>query len=122
MLKCYLFPWDVEEVLKIKLLASRGPDCVAWHYEKLEIFTVRSAYKLAIKTTQDLDAMGSSTTASGECGVWKKLWRLRVLLKTRNFAWKMIKNGLPTNANRQYRHITVDVCYVLSVLNTAIML
>jgi hypothetical protein len=31
-----------------------------------------------------------------------------VLPKIRNFAWKMIKNGPPTNANRRYRHITVD--------------
>jgi hypothetical protein len=57
-LRRYLFLWDVEAVLKIKLPASRGPDCVAWRYEKSGIFTVRSAYRLVIKTAQDLDAMG----------------------------------------------------------------
>jgi hypothetical protein len=28
--------------------------------------------------------------------------------KVRNFIWKLIKNGLPTNANCRYRHIIVD--------------
>jgi hypothetical protein len=50
MLRCYMFPWDVDEVLKIKLPLNRGPDCVAWQNEKSGIFTVRSAYMLAIKT------------------------------------------------------------------------
>jgi hypothetical protein len=62
--------------------------------------------------------MGSSTAASVECGVWKKVWKLPVLPKIRNFVWKMIKNGLPTNANRRYRHITVDAsCELCSEWN-----
>jgi hypothetical protein len=40
-----------------------------------------------------------------------------VLPKVRNFIWKMIKNGLPTNGNRCYRHIANDVscemCYAV---------
>jgi hypothetical protein len=28
--------------------------------------------------------------------------------KVRNFVWKLIKNGLPTNGNRCFKHITVD--------------
>jgi hypothetical protein len=41
-----------------------------------------------------------------------------VLSKIRNFVWKMIKNGLPTNANMHYRHITVDAsCELCSKMN-----
>jgi hypothetical protein len=65
-LRRYFYPWDVDEVLKIKVPVNKGPDWVAWQYEKSGIFTVRSAYKLALKIAQDLDAMGSSSAASGE--------------------------------------------------------
>jgi hypothetical protein len=79
------------------------------------VFSVRSAYRLALTRAQNLDAMGSSVTASGERGVWRKKWKLLVLPKICNFIRKMIKNGLPTNGNRWYRHLTDDasceMCY-----------
>lgn len=40
-------PFDVEEISKIRIPAREVDDCVAWHYEKNGVFTVRSAYKLA---------------------------------------------------------------------------
>jgi hypothetical protein len=103
-LRRYFDPWDVEEILS----ENKSPDWVAWQYESSGIFSVRSGYRLALIRDHDLDAMGSSTNANGERAVWKKLWKLPVLPKVRNFLWKLIKNGLPTNANRRYRHITED--------------
>jgi hypothetical protein len=72
------------------------------------VFLVRSAYRLALTRAQNLDAMGSSATASGERGVWRKIWKLLVLPKVRNFIWKMIKNGLSANGNCCYRHLMDD--------------
>ena len=40
-------PLDVEEILKIKLYSS-FEDIIAWHYERSGIFSVKSAYKLAL--------------------------------------------------------------------------
>jgi hypothetical protein len=40
----FFYPCDVEEILKIKLSASRGADEIAWNFEKTGMFTVRSAY------------------------------------------------------------------------------
>jgi hypothetical protein len=54
----------------------------------------------------DLDVVGTSTSASGEQCVWKKIWKLPVMPKVCNFFWKVVRNGLPTNANRCYKHIT----------------
>jgi hypothetical protein len=114
-LRQYLYPWDVEEILKIKLSINKIPDWVAWQYEKSGVFSVISAYRLALTRAQNLNAMGSSATASDEHGVWRKNWILLMLPKVRNFIWKMIKNGLPTNGNRCYRHLTDDasceMCY-----------
>jgi ribonuclease HI len=114
-LRRFFQPWDVDEILKVRLPLNKAPDWVAWQYEKTGIFTARSAYRLALTRSLDLDSMGSSASASGERGVWKKLWQLPVPPKVRNFVWKLTKNGLPTNANRCYRHIADEascgMCY-----------
>jgi hypothetical protein len=86
-------PWDVEEILKIK------PDSIAWYYEKFRVFLVRSAYRLALSRALNLEEEGSSLTPKGEKAVWKRLWNLPIPPKVRNFLWKMVKNGLPTNDN-----------------------
>jgi hypothetical protein len=30
----FFHPWDVDEILKIKLPATKVPDLIAWHYER----------------------------------------------------------------------------------------
>jgi hypothetical protein len=107
-LRRYFFPWDVDEILKIRLPATKRPDWVTWQYEKTGLFTVRSAYRLALERAQNLNEVGTCSAANGERRKWCKIWKLPVLLKVHNFIWKMLKNGIPTNANRQYRHITND--------------
>jgi hypothetical protein len=87
----YFFPRDVQEILKIKLPANKTSDSIAWQYEKSGIFSVKSAYRLALTRAKNLDAMGSSSAPAAEPGVWKKVWKMPVLPKVRNFIWKMIK-------------------------------
>lgn len=110
----YFYPWDVEEILKIKLPRRDTEDVIAWHYEKTGVFSVRSAYRLAMQLDRELGHQGSSTAPDGERAVWRKLWRLAVPPKVRVFAWKAIQNGLPTRANRHYRHLdqqsTCQIC------------
>jgi hypothetical protein len=84
------------------------PDSIAWHYEKSGVFSVRSAYRLALTRALNLEEEGSSTAPRGDRAVWKKLWNLPIPPKVRNFLWKLVKNGLPTNENRRYRHLTSD--------------
>jgi hypothetical protein len=50
--------------------------------------------------------IGSSSAPSEDRVVWRRLWKLPTLLKV--FLWKLINNGLSTNANRCYRHIVDD--------------
>jgi hypothetical protein len=66
LLQSILFPHDVEEVLKTRLSGRRQEDFVAWHYEKSGIFSVRSAYHLAVQIDQaELNAAGCSTRPDG---------------------------------------------------------
>jgi hypothetical protein len=44
----YLYPHDIEEVLKIRPMHYENDDMVAWFYEKSRIFMVKSVYRLAL--------------------------------------------------------------------------
>jgi hypothetical protein len=90
------------------MTGTKRPDLVAWHYEETGVFSVRSAYRLALARSTDLEAEGSSSVPRGDRAVWRKLWKLPIPPKVRNFLWKLINNGLPTNANRCFRHLTAD--------------
>jgi hypothetical protein len=50
MLRSCLYPHDVEAVLKIRPMQWREEDLIAWFYEKSGIFTVKSAYWLALNS------------------------------------------------------------------------
>jgi hypothetical protein len=43
-----MYPYNACEVLKIRL-SGMEEDFLAWHYEKSSLFTVCSAYKLALQ-------------------------------------------------------------------------
>jgi hypothetical protein len=108
IIRRYFHSWDAEEILKIRLPLNKSPDFVARHYEKSGIFSVRSAYRLAMSISHNTQEIGSSTAPSGDRVVWRRLWKLPTLPKVRVFLWKLINNGLPTNANRCYHHIVDD--------------
>ena len=90
-------------------------DVVAWHWEKLGCFSVRSAYRLGVDV-RDLDSnlCSSSNRPDGLRTVWKKLWLLRIPHKIRIFAWKVVHGGLATKSNKKRRHlecsVVCDIC------------
>jgi hypothetical protein len=49
LVRSCMYQHDAEEVLKIRLIEVGGEDFIAWHYERFRLFTVRSAYKLALQ-------------------------------------------------------------------------
>jgi hypothetical protein len=79
------------------------------------MFSIRSAYRMALSKAMNLDEWGRSVEGNGERKVWKKIWRLPVLPKVRNFIWKLVRNGLPTCESRCHRHIAkeagCELCY-----------
>jgi hypothetical protein len=63
-LQLCLYPHDVEEVMKIRPMQYGYKDFVAWYYEKSGIFTVKSAYKLAIRAKQMNESQSGSSSGS----------------------------------------------------------
>ena len=59
ILQQFFVPADVEEILKIKL-SYRTEDIIAWHFERSGIFSVKSAYKLAL----NLDTLETYASSS----------------------------------------------------------
>lgn len=41
LVKYLFYPHDVEEILKIRIRASRDGDFIVWHYEKKLYFSVK---------------------------------------------------------------------------------
>lgn len=95
----------MDEILKIKIPLQERDDWMAWNCEKSGVFTVKSAYRLAMQLAEGAETMGSSTRPDGDRSLWRKLWSARVPSKVRVFAWKVVKNGLPTRANKHRIHL-----------------
>ena len=59
-LKMHFIPIDWELILNIPLTTRRQPDFWAWHYEKIGVFSVRSAYRMLV-SNREKGRIGSST-------------------------------------------------------------
>jgi hypothetical protein len=109
VIRSCMYPVDANEVLKIRLTNRGDEDCIAWHYEKFGIFTVRSAYKLALVWEQaNRRQVGSSARADGSRKVYNEIWSAQVPLKVFIFAWKRALGELATQCNRKRRTLTDD--------------
>lgn len=50
----FFYPYDVDEILKIKLPSTPCIDWIAWSFERTGMFSVRSAYKLAMREKYEM--------------------------------------------------------------------
>jgi len=86
LLRRFFHHFDVEKILKLRIPWRDEEDMIAWHYEKMGTFTVRSAYQLGM-TLKELEAGQASSSANpdGTRPAWKKLWKLPVPHKSAYF-------------------------------------
>lgn len=106
------FPFDAEEILKIKIPTAKVDDCIAWHYEKTGLFTVRSAYKLAASLNRNsaVDA-SSSISGAGNRSIWDVIWKMNIPERIKIFRWRIATGTLATKKNKCKRTIVHDnVC------------
>ncbi|RCV15156.1 hypothetical protein SETIT_3G035300v2 [Setaria italica] len=92
----FFYPYDANEILKIKLPSTPSADWVAWNFEKTVMFLVRSAYKLAMREKYEMGATGCSSSAEGERDLWKRVWSA----------------GVPSK-NKKYRHLDQECSFEL---------
>jgi hypothetical protein len=87
VLRSCLLPHDVEEVRKICLSDRITEDVIAWNYERMGVFSVKSAYKLALQIeNKGKWNEGSVTMSDGRRPLYKEVWNTRALCV---FAWRL---------------------------------
>ncbi|XP_057790943.1 uncharacterized protein LOC131008058 [Salvia miltiorrhiza] len=77
-----------------------------WPGEKLNMYTVKSRYKLAMKIRQRNEA---STSSEGSV-LWNWIWGLDVIPKVKLFMWKCLANAIPTAMALRRRNVDIDPC------------
>jgi hypothetical protein len=84
-------------LLRIRLWGRDEEDFIAWNYERSGLFSVRSAYKLALELDQaNIRYDSCSSVPDGSRSLYKEIWSANVPPKVRLFAWKVTQQGLAT--------------------------
>ncbi|KAL2930750.1 hypothetical protein RDABS01_036160, partial [Bienertia sinuspersici] len=97
--------WECEEIQKIVLPQSQLEDVWTWHHTKNGLFNVKSAYFIA---QQEKGSAGPAFSSDQRDEVWDKVWRAKVPLKIKIFAWKSIHYGLAVRCNLAKKGMEVD--------------
>jgi hypothetical protein len=109
LLRTILYPHDVHVVLKVRLLERVTEDFVSWYYEKSGIFSVRSAYHLAVQLDRANQNMaGCSSRPEGNKPIYNDIWKATVPPKVRVFAWRLSQDSLATQTNRKTKTLEKD--------------
>ena len=106
LLNIIFLPFEVEEIAGIPLSIRLPDDKQMWAETSNGLFSVRSAYKLALELENDKEA-GSSSDGSHLRRFWKRLWSCQILHKIRHFTWRAARDILPTKAKLVARKILV---------------
>lgn len=114
MVRHLFYPYDAEEILRLRIQSNGDGDFVAWHFEKTGMFSVKSAYKLALTLKDKKEYEGQhSDVVLGERKIWEVIWKANVPQKVRIFAWRVASNSLAVQVNRVVHHqASVSTCTI----------
>lgn len=102
-----LLPPDMCTMKKIPL-GRLDEDMWAWSEEKNGMYSVRSAYQLLSLTNRVFEHLSkkNSWPSFDEANpLWKKLWKMSVPPKVRDFWWRVAHDFVPVRANMHKRHV-----------------
>ncbi|KAL0434337.1 UNVERIFIED_CONTAM: hypothetical protein Slati_2768000 [Sesamum latifolium] len=98
-------PEDQDLILKIPLGRESYLDTRCWHYTRNGVFSVRSAYFLAVELQYSQSSSSWSNDSShARC---KTIWSTKLPHKVRLFSWKLASDALPTSTNLVQRLRTI---------------
>lgn len=92
-------PFDAAEILKISLCTRNITDFWAWHEERRGVFTVRSAYRMILRTKISRERWlheEEGTSNLQESKQWSAIWHIQVPSKLRMFVWRLARQSMPT--------------------------
>ena len=115
--------FDVEEIIKIPLCTRKIPDFLAGHEESKGVFTVRSAYRMILRTKLSREGWieeeaGTSGNESGS-NQWSSIWHIKVPSKLRMFVWRLARQSIPCNVLLHHRNMaTTHTCALCGARDT----
>ena len=116
LLQRYFLQVDVDAILQIRPPLRQHDDVLAWAHTRTGVFSVRSAYWLAMEEQRRPNQGATSRAPDGQRAIWKSLWGCPVPQKVRIFAWKLVTNSLATWDNKHRRNMEVsNICIICGV-------
>uniref|UniRef100_A0A7N2LAY2 Reverse transcriptase zinc-binding domain-containing protein n=1 Tax=Quercus lobata TaxID=97700 RepID=A0A7N2LAY2_QUELO len=94
----------MKTILALPLTQQNSQDQLIWKENRSQRFTVSSAYQVALRLKHPNRAEHSSVHAHGS--TWRKIWKLNVPLKVRNFLWRACSGCLPIRENLHKKRIS----------------
>ena len=106
---------DSNVILSMPRNHSQAANRLVWAYTPRGIFTIRSAYKIALSLSNHTHVARASNEESQHL-FWCTLWSLNVPQKLKIFAWRACCNILPTKVNLCHRGVieeaTCEACHL----------
>ena len=97
---------EAEVIKSIPLSTHAQRDTLVWPFTPNGHYTVNSGYRFLAEESSIFQLPHQSVLHSPVC--WKKLWKMNVPNKIKNFVWRSCREALLTKANLYRRKITVD--------------
>ncbi|XP_075654689.1 uncharacterized protein LOC142624833 [Castanea sativa] len=94
-------PRTCKKILSLPLNHVDSQDTLVWTKNKAKTFSVKTAYRVALRLKSAALAEHLSVRAHGV--TWGKIWKLNVPPKVRTFLWRACSNCLPTRDNLSRR-------------------
>ena len=96
--------FEARTILNIPISYNLPEDKIIWIGNNKGVFTVKSAYYVALNMV-DSSEEGESSYVVPRDLLWKKVWHLNIPSKIRIFAWRACVDALLTMVNLQKRGI-----------------
>ena len=114
----FLSPLHWELIESIPLSTSPQDDYYwAWHYEKSGVFSVRSTYRMLVRSWEMLAACAEGRLGRSNVGAQEKKWtelgRTKVPSKVRVLLWRLARHSIPTGDVRHHRNMAANARCVL---------
>ncbi|KAL0374642.1 UNVERIFIED_CONTAM: putative mitochondrial protein [Sesamum radiatum] len=112
LINTIFWPEDCVMILQTPLSCVGRQDLLVWHYSRNGLFSVRSAYHLALSLANH----AGPSQDSWNRGLWRSVWQANIPNKTKVFLWRAIRNILPSAGNLQKRRmLESSVCPMCEV-------
>ena len=104
LVKSIFLPFEADTILNIPISYNLLEDKLIWAGNRKGVFTVKSAYYVALNMVVSSNE-GESSFGDPWERLWKKIWHLNIPSKIKIFAWKTCIDALPTMVNLKMRGI-----------------